>query len=213
MRQNRFRTFKAVVILSGLFLAAGSPALAKYKKAETTEAAPAAAPVMDEAMMAKWKEYSTPNENHKILDQLVGNWEYSLKWWMSPDAPPEESIGTSQAQWILDGRYIEQVAQGQSMGQPFTGKGIFGFDNAQKQYFSTWMDNMGTGMMLANGTYDSASKILTETGIFDCPIKGKMSFRWVTTLKDQDNYVFECFTNDEKGKEFKSMEIIYKRKS
>ncbi|MGB7291306.1 MAG: DUF1579 family protein, partial [Thermodesulfobacteriota bacterium] len=48
-----------------------------------------------DAMMEKWKEFSTPNEIHKVLDTLVGAWDYTIKWWMSPDAKPEESAGTS----------------------------------------------------------------------------------------------------------------------
>ena len=47
---------------------------AAYPK-KTQEAKPeaAAAPAMDEATMAKMKEYSTPNENHQLLQKFVGN--------------------------------------------------------------------------------------------------------------------------------------------
>jgi hypothetical protein len=34
---------------------------------------------MDEEMMAKWKEYSTPNENHQALNQIVGSWDYTIR--------------------------------------------------------------------------------------------------------------------------------------
>ncbi len=33
------------------------------------------------------------------------------------------------------------------MGMPFEGMGIDGYDNLAKQYVSTWVDNMGTGIM------------------------------------------------------------------
>lgn len=169
------------------------------------------APMMDEAMMAKWKEYSTPNENHQVLGQFVGSWNYSLKWWMTPDGTPEESVGVSEAKWIMDGRFIEQNVQGQSMGQPFEGKQTIGYDNAKKEYIATWFDNMGTGMMIANGEYDPAAQTFTQSGIMMCPFKGKMPFRWVTKIIDADTYTFETYSADDKGQEFRNMEIVYKR--
>lgn len=217
--------FRVIAVWGILGLSTATLAFAGYGKKDKSQAEPpaaAAAPadkaegqgmVMDEEMMAKWKEYSTPNENHKALEPLVGSWEYSLKMWMAPDAPAEESTGTSESKWILDGRFIEEVTQGTWMGQPFNGQQVIGFDNAQKQYMSTWIDNMGTGMMSGAGTYDPATKILTQTGSFMCPFKGKMPLRWVTKIIDNDNHIFEAYTNDDSGKEFKHMEIVYKKKS
>ena len=179
---------------------------------KTVPAQPQAAAPMDEEMMAKWKEYTTPNENHKVLDQLVGNWEYSLKMWMEPGTQPEESVGTSEVKWVMDGRFIEQTAQGQSMGQPFTGEGITGYDNAKKQYSGIWFDNMATGMMVSTGTYDATAKTLAQQGVFDCPLRGTMSFRWVTKIIDENTHVFEAYSPDKSGQEFMNMEIVYKRK-
>ncbi|MDO8580692.1 MAG: hypothetical protein Q7S13_04360 [Candidatus Omnitrophota bacterium] len=34
---------------------------------------------MDEEMMARWKKYSTPNENHQTLNQIVGSWDYTIR--------------------------------------------------------------------------------------------------------------------------------------
>ena len=170
-------------------------------------------PGMDEAMMAKMKEYSTPNENHKVLDQLVGSWTYSLKWWMSPDAKAEESTGSSEVKWILNGRFIEQSVTGTSMNQPFEGRGIIGFDNLKKEYTGVWLDNMATGMMTSSGKYDSATKTFTEQGSFSCPlVNGPRAYRTVTKIVDDNTHIYETYMNDKDGKEFKSMEITYTRK-
>ncbi len=221
---------KAMVITGVTAMVMGSGSLALSKEAASKEdSSKTSAPMVDKAMpmgdqqqgkagmseemMAKWKEYATPNENHKILDQLVGDWEYSIKSWMSSEAAPEEATGTAQAKWIMDGRFVEQTVQGTHMGESFVGQEVTGFDNATKEYVSTWFDSMGTGMMIAKGIYDPASKILTESGDFMCPLRGQMKFRWETKIIDQDNYIFECYTNDQSGKEYKSMEIVYKRKT
>jgi hypothetical protein len=34
---------------------------------------------------------------------------------------------------------------------PFEGISTLGYDNAKKTFFSTWIDNMGTGMMVMEG--------------------------------------------------------------
>ncbi len=202
-----------IVCFLNLILA-NTYAAAYGKEETTTDAAPAPAMAgMDEAMMAQVKEYSTPNENHKVLEQFVGSWEHSMKWWVSPEPPPEESTGSTEVQWILDGRFIEQTVTGTSMGQPFAGRGITGYDNMKKEYNSIWIDNMSTGMMTAKASYDSATKTFKEKGDFTCPIRnGSVAFRAETKIVDDDTHIYTMYTTDAGGKEFKTMEITYKRK-
>ncbi len=169
--------------------------------------------MMDEAMMNKMKEFSTPNENHKVLDQLVGQWNLTMKWWMSADATPEQSTGSSETAWILGGRFIEEKVSGQAMNQPFEGRGITGYDNLKKEYQSVWLDNMSTGMMTSTGSYDAATKTLTQNGSFSCPIvNGPRNFRGIIKVVDGNNYMYTMYMTDPNGKEFKSMEINYTRK-
>lgn len=165
-----------------------------------------------DAMMEKFKEFSTPNENHKVLDPLAGDWDYSIKLWMSPDATPEESKGTSNITWIMGGRFIEQKVEGTSMRQPFEGMGIMGYDNEKKQYQSVWIDNMGTGVMTGSGSYDPNTKTLTDQGTFSCPAEGEKSYRGVLTMIDNDNFTYEWYMAGPDGNEFRAMEIVYTRK-
>jgi len=162
--------------------------------------------------MAKWTEYATPSEGHKVLEQLVGNWEYILKYWSSPDTPPEESTGTNDVKWIIGGRFLEMDVNGTSMGQPFEGMGIMGYDNAKKEYVNTWIDSMGTGMMNATGSYDAETKTLTETGSYTDPMAGQQTFKGVTKFIDEDNVSYEMYISGPEGKETRVMEINYTRK-
>ena len=166
------------------------------------------------AMMEKMKEYSTPNENHKVLQALAGNWDYKLSMWMSPDAKPEESSGTSSNEWIMDGRFLQQNVSGTSMGQPFSGMGLIGYDNLKKTYQTVWLDSMGTGMMTGASSFDADKKVFSESGHMSCPmIGGDRAYRTVTALKDNDHYSYEMYMTDpESNKEFKTMEINYTRK-
>jgi hypothetical protein len=167
-------------------------------------------------MMKRAQEYATPGEHHKHLDAMAGKWENTIRWWMQADAPAEESKGTSEFKWIFDGRYLEQTADmpAQGPGQPpFKGLGLYGYDNAKKQYVSIWLDNMGTGMMIAWGTCEQGGKVINMSGEFADPMTGQASrkFRTVTRMVDKDKFVYEMFSPGPDGKEFRMMEITYTR--
>lgn len=169
---------------------------------------------MKAEMMAKWQEYATPGENHKALDQLVGNWDYTVKFWETPESEPSESTGTSEIEWILGGRYIQQTTKGMAMGQEFEGLGLMGYDNAKKEYVSVWIDNMGTGLMTGTGTYNAETKTFEDKGTFSCPVEDEKDkpYRTVTTINSPDQFTFEMYAPGQDGKEARMMEIVYKRK-
>ena len=180
------------------------------------EAAPPAPPAMspeDQAMMEKFKAFSTPGENHQVLNPLVGEWNYEIKMWKAPGTEPEVSSGTSSSSWILGGRFVEDKVSGVFMEQPFEGMGIIGYDNIQKTYNSVWLDNMSTGFMASSGSYDADKKTLTQEGEFTCPmLEGPRWFKSVTTITDPDHHTYDMYMQDESGKEFVGMQISYTRK-
>ena len=101
----------------------------------------------------------TPGAAHKNLAGMEGTWTAKVKSWMSPGAPPMENDGTSESKMALGGRFLEERVQSSFMGQPFSGIGYTGYDNVKKKYVSTWMDNMGTMIMVMEGTPDPAGKV------------------------------------------------------
>ncbi len=164
-----------------------------------------------QAMMAKWQEYASPNENHKALNTLAGNWNHVVKWWMEPGGKPEISKGTTESRWIMGGRYLQHMVKGMSMGQPFEGMGLIGYDNAQKKYQTIWIDNMGTGIMIGKGDYDFNEKTLNDQGTFSDPFMGQRTYRTETKFTDNDHYTYEMFASDPTGKEYLMMSIAYTR--
>lgn len=166
-----------------------------------------------QAMMETWQAYASPNDNHKILNPLVGSWSYVAKWWMNSDGPPEVSMGISEIHWMMGGRYLLNSVTGTSMGQPFEGMGTTGFDNGKNVYQTIWMDNMGTGMILGEGTYDPNTKTLTDHGHFTDPVVGQRRYRGVTTFIDDNHHSYEMYGADKTGKEFRMLEIVYTREN
>ncbi len=172
-------------------------------------------------MMAMMMELAKPGENHKMLEAGVGSWSYTVKWWMSPDAPAMESTGTSVARSVMGGRYIitdhtgkmqMPGADGKMMDTEFKGMAVEGYDNTKKKFVSSWIDNMGTGIMSMEGTYDPGTKTLTYTGEYE-PMPGtKMKMRQAIKITDKDHRTVE-FYEDRGGKDVKTMEMTYTRKS
>ena len=188
---------------------------------DSIPAKPADAKPDDAQMMTMMLDLAKPGENHKIIEGLTGSWTYTTKLWMSPDTntPPMESSGKAVARAIMGGRYVQTDntskmqmpgPDGKMMDMDFHGMEIDGFDNVKKKFVSSWVDNMGTGIMLSEGTYDPDTKTITFTSEEE-PMPGmKMKVRELMKLTDKDHHTFE-FYEDRGGTEVKTMEITSTR--
>lgn len=170
-------------------------------------------------MMAKMVELGKPSENHKLLAELVGSWDCKVSFQMAPDAPPSVSTGTAVRKSIMDGRYFVMDtatkmqmpgADGQMQAVDFKGMELDGYDNTKGKFFSTWIDNMGTSLLMAEGSYDPASKTFTYHLEEELMPGTKTKVRETVKVIDKDHHVFEWF-EDRGGKEEKTMEITYTR--
>jgi hypothetical protein len=176
----------------------------------------AAAPIFaqqdPQAAQKAWMDYMTPGKIHQMLAHADGKWDYDMTFWMTPEAPPAKSKGTSENKMILGGRYQESVHKGSFDGMPFEGHSILAYDNAKKIFQNTWIDNMGTGIMILEGTWDDATKAVTLTGTAVDPTDGKdFKVRQVYTLVDDNHHNLEQYCT-KAGKENKVMEIKFTRK-
>jgi hypothetical protein len=163
-------------------------------------------------MMKKMTELGTPGTAHKKLEPTVGKFNLTVHTWMEPGAPEETSTGTETSEWILGGRFVQSKVEGTMMGQPFSGQGITGYDNATKNYQASWIDSMGTMMMpLSTGTVDPGGKVFTFIVDWTCPIQGPLHTREVLTIIDNNRHNFEMFNTGGDGKEHRMMLIEYTR--
>jgi hypothetical protein len=202
------RIFRAAAALAvGALLALPAAAEEKPKAPEAPKA-----PSQEEVMKA-WMAVASPGEAHKKLEPVVGTFTVKTKSWMDPSKPPEETVGTSENKWVLGNRYVEQRAEGQMMGQPFSGIGYTGYDNYKKKYVGTWMDSMGTMIMNTTGTMDASGKKLTSwSTIDDVVVKKPVKIKTLLTIVDNDHHLFEMWGPDPGGKSYKMVEISYTRK-
>jgi hypothetical protein len=226
-RIGRFATLSLTVLFAAAsvsFAQGTSPAAATTSPASAAATSSAAATTTTQPseaeMMKQMMEMSKLNENHKLLASLVGTWSYTVKMWMSPSAPPTESTGIAVRKSVMDGRYVSgdysgkfkmPGADGKMKEMNFQGMSMDGYDNAKQKFVSGWVDNMGTGIMLSEGTYDPAAKTITYTSDYEMMPGMKSKVREVIKLTDQDHQSMEYYEDRGQG-ETKTMEINYNKK-
>lgn len=182
-------------------------------KKDTTIAVQAS-PAMDSAtMMKNWQAYMAPGDMHKMMASWNGTWTATVTMWMTPGAPPTTSISTSINKMTLGGRYQVSSFTGTFNGMPFEGMSTMGYDNTKKVFMSSWVDNMGTGMLNMEGPWDAANQTIDLKGKMLDPSTGKeISAHQTFHVKDPNTQTMMMFAPGSDGKEFKTMEIVFTRK-
>ena len=162
--------------------------------------------------MKAWQDYMTPGDVHRMLAKSDGLWNVETTMWMDAGSEPMKSKGTCTNTMLMGGRYQQSDFKSEMMGQPFEGRSLLGYDNAKHSFISTWIDNMGTGVMVIEGKWDEATKSIHYTGTMTDPISGKdMPIRETFTIKDDNHHMMEMWVQGPDGKEMKSMEILFTR--
>ena len=174
-----------------------------------------AAPSMPDSatMMKNWQTFMTPGDVHKMMASWNGAWKTDISMWEQPGKEPTKSTGTTVNKMIMGGRYQESVNTGNMMGMPFEGHGTLAYNNAKKVFESSWIDNMGTGIMLMSGPWDAATKTITLTGKGTDPSTlTEKDYKETFKVIDDNTQMMEMFGTWYDGKEFKMMEIKFTRK-
>ena len=198
---RRFRT--TLLTLAILNFLVAHEALAATDPTELKSAVPAAR-----------QDPAEPGDHHRHLDALVGDWDYTMRIWNSPEAEPLELVGTSKARWILDGRFVETYYHGEIQGRPFEGRSIDGYDNKKKNYTTIWQDNLGTYTVVSEGNCTEDGRVRTMSYQFDDAASGlTLTNENVTTVIDENTNQSESFIKSTTGVSFKNMELKRTRKT
>ena len=164
-------------------------------------------------MMKNWQEYMTPGDMHKMMAKWDGIWNGEVTIWTVPGAPEQKSTSTAVNKMIMNGLYQQSTHSGDMMGMPFNGMSTVAYDIHRKEFISTWIDNMGSGIMVLKGPWDEATKTITlKGGMVDPGTKGDMDVRETFKITDDNNQEMAMYVTMPDGKEFNTMNIKYTRK-
>ena len=170
-------------------------------------------------MLEEMAKMGQPGEHHKALAALAGKWTSTGKYKMAPEQPWKEFKSAAEFTAMFDGRFVTQKVKGDPFEMPgmppqppFEGFGVLGYDNGTKKHTSFWMDNMGTMMMIAEGTCSANCKEITMDGTMnDCMTGQPSHVKTVYKFDGNDKFTLSMFGPDATGKDFLSMEITYNR--
>jgi hypothetical protein len=200
---------KKLLLIQGSLLIIASSCKEPETKTETTATDTTIAttaqaetpPQLDSAAMVKaWMDFATPGDMHKMMAKSDGIWTTETKMWMEPGKEPSVSTGTATNKMILGGRYQQSMYKGTIDGMQFEGTATSGYDNAKKMFVSTWVDNMGTGIMTMEGTYDEATKTMNMKGKqTDCTNGKDMEVREVQKWLDDNTMIISITIELPKG--------------
>jgi hypothetical protein len=165
-----------------------------------------------EAQVDNWVQYAMPGQHHRLLEKMAGQWNMTVRYRMNSQAPVVESVGTCERTWILGKRFLLEEFDGGSLGLPFKGLAIYGYDGFVKKYTCVWLDTMSTAITSNLGTCVDGCAQINFVGRHGDPWTGTMRpSRGVTRFVDANRHVLELHEPDGSGKEFKILEIVYTR--
>jgi len=162
--------------------------------------------------MRKWIEFMTPGGPHEQLKYKAGRWTVKMEIWDNPGAPSRASVGEAEMKLILGGRYLLDTTNCTFDGMPFEGMGITGYDNLKKKFVTVWIDNLGTGLSVGEGTCDESKKTYSFNMMAPDAVSGTYKpTRAVERVVSDDQWVFEMFETEADGKERLTMRSTYSR--
>ncbi|MBC8200931.1 MAG: DUF1579 family protein [Planctomycetes bacterium] len=126
-------------------------------------ATPTEVPAQTMARMEKLgKAFATPNENHKFLARLTGDWDTAT----SVIGLPNET-GFATFSMILGNRFVNGDVSGTLANLPYVGRVTIGYDNYKHKFVASFLNDLGTSMLYAEGMLDRSGNTLSLWGTMD----------------------------------------------
>lgn len=160
----------------------------------------------------EWAAISKPGSHHELLSMFVGEWDVDVTSWKDATANPEHSKAHSSSDWVLGFRFVREKFRSLAMGPRYEGLGFFGYDSGANLYTSVWMDSLNTSIATSKGIFDPATVTFELTGDIYDPLAGrtKETHTFIRILS-KDSYEVSMVDRTARGKDFKSLELIYRR--
>lgn len=133
-------------------------------------------------------EQAQPGPAHAELMKRAGDYT-TTETYYAPGAAPQQFTGTAKLKSILGGRFLEEENSGDSLGQPYQGLRLYGYNNGSQQYEATWIYNGSTAFLVLDGSSDDNGKTVRYAGAFLGPSGRRQILRVTITQQDADHFV------------------------
>ncbi|BCL74827.1 hypothetical protein JHS3_05630 [Jeongeupia sp. HS-3] len=102
-------------------------------------------------------------QQHRWLQQLVGDWTFECEMLMAPEQPAAKSGGTESVRALGDLWVLCEGRGTMPDGDPCTMLMTLGFDPARQRFIGSWVGSMMAHMWVYDGELDASGRILTLT--------------------------------------------------
>ena len=162
--------------------------VAAQQKTPDLPSAPKLSPELQKMLDAQEKA-SQPGPEHVNLMRLAGDYTTKQKISGPGQTTPLESDGTAQLRSEMGGRFIVEHNTGGSMGEPYTGVRIYGFNNGTKKYEGVWMYAGSTAVMSLVGESPDGGTTIHYTATFRSDTTGQeLTMQITLQILDTDHF-------------------------
>jgi hypothetical protein len=157
--------------------------------------------------------FGQPGEPHRQLAARAGSWNVEIFYIATPDGDPMYKMtGSSDVQVLWDGRYVQETFQTTVNGQAVEVRTITTFDNRTKEYVATWIDSVGTGILVAKGKHHGTGRTINYS--VDLPKADGPSTKKIRVIEDwtgADTRRLWVFYSGPDGREFMTLDLVLTR--
>jgi hypothetical protein len=169
---------------------------------------PGLPPEMD-AQMQAMIDANMPGEEHENLARMVGTWN-TVMVATPPGAEPMRSEGTMHVEPLFEGRFYGQHFQGDFMGMPFEGMGVYGYSTLTSEYQYAWFDSIGTFLYTGTGQMEGDTLVFTGQEPDHMGGEGMTDYKDVFEWNGDDEYTMTRYFVGE-GMEMEMFKITFTR--
>ena len=171
-----------------------------------------APPTKLHTVIEKARAFRNPSSSHQLLTRFIGRWETSTRLFIG-DQISEPEPGVSETAWLMEGRWLQTITAGRTMGAKAETFHLTGYDNFKRCYVTTGISSMDTAMIRSEGTLTPDGDMLILFGRADEYLHGihDRPFKTIWRFIDDDRLVMELHDLTRDADETKVKEIIYIR--
>jgi len=152
-----------------------------------------------------------PDEEHRRLGRLVGEWRGTAKTWFDPSAAPIEAAWEGHVGVILGGRFVRFEYRSKVGEKPIAGEMLIAFEDGEKRWAISWVDSFHTGTAILMSTGEPGATAIDVRGTWfveaDQPRWG-----WRTVIADAaDGFVIRMYNIKPDGEEALGVEVTLAR--
>ena len=201
-------TTLSVCLLTALTLAAcskGGTATETAAQNNQIQNKPSAEPKTDAKELPLMLKNGLPNEMHRRLDALVGEWDVEKSLFVAGGTTEKPIVSSGmicRREWISEtgNRHLRDTTQGTLAENPYYRLGILSYSTMDKRYEWNTVDATNSMMMTYKGAKNSAaaggdivmSGEFTDQGIFGDSSAGKtIGQRTVIKIESPDRHIIE----------------------